>query len=139
MGLGGGTQPTISGRHYNRVWSDDVTAAALAAAANVPFRGLPADAEAWLGAVNADNAHGAAHLLTIESLSTAVHYQDLDAWRTRITALEKDWMAPLFRALRARRLSEITIVTPAHTQCLRFIVRPLDLIKVWRRSSALTG
>ena len=136
---GGGTLPIVPTRHFASVWSDDVTATALAAAADTHAAQVPADAATWLAAVTAEHGSRASHLIVLDDLATAVNYEDADAWRTRIAALEAGWFAPLTAALRDRRLSELNLVALGETSTCRFSVKPADLLKFWRKAQPLSA
>jgi hypothetical protein len=135
---GGGTRPSVSARHFQSVWSENVTAIALATAGGTHAESLPADAEMWLKSA-ATARPGASHLITLEGLATAVAYRDSEAWRTAVATLESQWLAPLVRALRANRLTGITIVALGETHASRFTLRRSDLLKVWRRRRLLSS
>jgi hypothetical protein len=136
---GGGTRPVVSARqHFQRVWSDNVSAIALARAAGTHADPLPADAETWLKSAAAAPP-SASHLITLDGLATAIAYRDSEAWRTAITTLESNWLAPLVRALRANRLTGITLVALGETRACRFVLRRADLLKLWRRRRSLAS
>jgi hypothetical protein len=135
---GGGTRPIIRAAPFDGVWSDDSSAIALATAADVPCDAAPGNAQTWLKNVAQSDADGS-HLITFEALGSAVAYHDLDAWRTRLSLLETQWIAPLSSALRNRTLERLTIVVPRDDRCLRFSARPLDLLKLWRRPASLAA
>ena len=130
---GGGTLATVAGRHFDGVWSANEVAIALAAAAHTRAEPLPSDAHAWLTSAAARPHPRASHLVVLEDLSAAVAYHDPDAWRTRITALDAQWLAPLATALGQGRIREISIVAPGEASCSRFDVSRMDLLKIWRR------
>lgn len=136
---GGGTRPAVPGRYFNSVWSDDVTAIALGAAAGAHTAGVPADAASWLRLAGSRGYEGRSHLVVLGELAGAVAYHDADAWRTRVGALESHWFAPLERALRENALSHLALVIPGEESCWRFDVTRGDLLKFWRAMKPLSS
>ncbi|MDB5862672.1 MAG: hypothetical protein JWO70_478 [Betaproteobacteria bacterium] len=136
---GGGVMPAVEGRHFASVASDDAAATALAAVADIPAATLPADASTWLHAHEGARDASRSHLVTLDQLATAVAYEDADAWRSRIAALEAQWFAPLVNALRKGRLSTLTIVALGAQASCRFTVKRADLPKFWRRPKPLSA
>ncbi|MEN3353062.1 MAG: hypothetical protein V7640_1220 [Betaproteobacteria bacterium] len=134
---GGGTRPAVSARHFQRVWSDNVTAIAIGTAAGTHADALPADAETWLKSAAASAS--ASHLITFDGLASAFAYRDSEAWRTSMMDLENRWLAPLLRALRANRVTCITLVALGEKHACRFVLRRSDLLKLWRRRRSLSS
>jgi hypothetical protein len=135
---GGGTRPAASARHFQYVSSDNVTAIALAMAAGTHAESLPADAEMWFKSAAAA-APSTSHLITLEGLATAVAYRDSEAWRAAVATLEREWVAPLVGALRANRLTGITLVALGEMHASRFTLRRSDLLKLWRPRRSLSS
>jgi hypothetical protein len=131
---GGGTHPAVPGRPYSAVWSDEALPCALAAGARLPAAPLPAGAGQWLRAMDVASSH---HLLVIGQLAAPAQYADLTSWREAITALERDWFAPLLEALRQRRISRLTLMVPGLQSSERFETPPADLLKLWRTGQFL--
>jgi hypothetical protein len=136
---GGGVVPAVEGRHFASVASDDAAAAALAACADIPAGGLPADASAWLHAHEGAHDSSRSHLVMLDQLATAVAYDDADAWRNRIAELDSLWLAPLLNALRKGRLSTLTLVALGANASCRFTANRADLLKLWRRPKPLSA
>ena len=133
---GGGTMPAVPGQHFSSVTSNDAGAIALAAAADVAQSELPADAAAWLERHSGgDAAHP--HLVILDELTSAVAYENMQAWRTALGELEARWFAPLLAALRSGRLGGIAIVALGARHSCRFAIARGDLIKLWRRPRPL--
>jgi hypothetical protein len=127
---GGGMRPALRGRPYDAVWSDDVTALALATAAKASAENTPGDAAAWLARSGTQDSH----LVVMTALARAAAYHDSEAWSSALEALETRWFAPLAQALRARRVARVTLVVPGASSCWRFDVTTTDLLKFWRSS-----
>lgn len=133
---GGGTRPAVPGRHFSAVWSDEALPCSFAANADIAAAALPADAGQWLRSTDFANSH---HLIVLGQLTAAAQYGDMARWRDQITALERDWFAPLLAALRRRRISRLTLALPGHQSSQRFELAPADLLKFWRSKSPLTA
>jgi len=134
---GGGVQAQIHGRPYDRVWSNDALAVALAVTADVPGTGCPADAASWLSTPDAQAAAGS-HLVVLDELAAESAHQDAVTWRERIASLETRWFAPLLDALREGRVTSIAMVVPGEANCWRFELARRDLLKFWRRAKPWT-
>jgi hypothetical protein len=133
---GGGVLPAVPGQHFSSVSSNDAAATALAAAADIPQAELPVDAHGWLAThTGGDAAHP--HLVILDQLASAIAYEDIDAWRTRLAALEAQWFAPLMAALRSGKLAQLAIVALGADHSSRFSVTRGDLFKFWRRPRPL--
>lgn len=136
---GGGVRPAVPGRHFDTVWSDDTTATALAAAADLHAAGVPADAATWLELARARHQEARSHLLVLGELAGAAAYGDVENWARRVAALESHWFAPLAAALRDRTLSGLALVVPGESGCWRFDVTRADLAKFWRSAKPLSA
>ncbi|MBX9810934.1 MAG: hypothetical protein K2Y16_04890 [Burkholderiales bacterium] len=134
---GGGTRPAVPGRHFSAVWSNEALACALAAIAGFPAAPLPDDAGRWLQTIDMPHPGNAHPLLVLGQLSAAAQYGDIPRWREEISALNRNWFAPLLKALRQRRFSKIALVVPGDRDCQRFELSPADLLKFWRRAKPL--
>jgi hypothetical protein len=124
---GGGTLPAVHAGRYTHIWSDDALASGLAAAAHVQHARLPPAAATVLAATATPQ-----HLVVMPQLRAAACNSDLDRWLDELRCLERDWMAPLERALRQGRLSALAIVSPATQHGLRWDIDRADLWKLWR-------
>jgi hypothetical protein len=133
---GGGAAPAVGRPSYQTVWGDDVLTRSLAAAAGIARHPLPDSGETWLAAatVAGDN-----HLLVFDQLSDALRAGGVAAWRERLAMLERDWMAPLLPALRARKISAITLATANSDNLLEVTLTPAQLWRLWRRARPLAS
>lgn len=134
---GGGTRPAVPGRHFSAVWSDEALPCALAAHAGLPAAPLPAGAGHWLRAMDSARPADSHHLIVLGQLAGAAQYGDLARWREAITALDRDWLAPLLAALRRRRISRLTLAVTSHQSSVRFEATSADLLKFWRSGKPL--
>lgn len=64
-------------------------------------------------------------------------YLDIDTWRTELEKLEAGWFKPALTALRKRKLSSLRINAPGDRATLELHIRPLDLLKIWRKPRSL--
>lgn len=135
---GGGTRTVVPGRHFSAVWSDETLACALAAGADLHAASLPGDAGHWLDSIDPLKPENAHPLIVLNPLAGAAQYGDLTRWREEISALNRNWFAPLLTALRQRRLSRIALVVPGGTRgCERFEISPVELLRLWRLAKPL--
>lgn len=128
---GGGTLPTVTKPAFDQVWANDALASGLALANKVCKQALPADAEQWLAQAGAGN-----HLLVLDNLRPAACYGTPHAWRERLEHLERQWFAPLERAVR-KGVIELTLHAPTSSGTLSFGVSRGSLWKFWRRRKPL--
>jgi hypothetical protein len=130
---GGGNYAAVKGRHFHAVWSDDALASALAAAGDAHSARLPRNAREWRKQAARVEGTRDAHLIVLTELASAVSHRDSDAWRSRVAALEDNWIAPLLALLRQRDVERLIIVAPGGSACWRFEMTRTDLMKFWRR------
>jgi hypothetical protein len=121
---GGGTLPDALPHAFAGVWSDDPLARGLALASGVSLASLPKNAEQWLAQANRGE-----HVLVLDSISAG--------GGNPVDDLERNWFAPLLRALRARRLSLLSLRIGTGERVLRFDLSASDLWKFWRRAPLL--
>ena len=135
---GGGTIPSVPGRHFSTVSSDDTAATALAAAADVGIRALHEDGDRFLACASTSGLT-LPHLAILNQLAGAVVYGDAAAWRERIVKLEAEWFAPLLGALRRGLLTQIDIVALGGDDCRRYTIPRAALLKMWRRPQPIAA
>lgn len=126
---GGGVIPVVHGRHFTDVWSDEALAPALAVMSGIPARPLPDDA---IPIINMAAGNPKQQLVVLPQLRAAMRDGGPDQWRTALNLLEKNWFAPLFSALRRRRLTRLTLIALGVRQCRRYDITSGDLWKFWR-------
>jgi hypothetical protein len=134
---GGGVRTSVRGRPYDAIWSTDAVAVALAAGADLPATGSPADAESWLKDAQSAADDASSHLIVLDELAAASAHGDSGEWRDRLSALETRWFAPLVRALREGRIASLALIAPGPASCWRFDLTRTDLLKLWRRAKPL--
>ncbi len=133
---GGGTAPAVSHPLYHSVWGGDVLTRSLAAAAGIAQHHLPDSGTAWLAAAA---AAGDNHLLVFDQMSDALRAGNIATWREQLAMLERDWMAPLLPALRARNISVITLVAINSENLLEATLTPAQWWRLWRRARPLAS
>ena len=128
---GGGSAAGELRRQFTRVVGDSPLAAAFAQAADIPHAALPDD----LGRCSADNEGNV--LIVREGLRRALQQGDLTAWRDAVLRLEQNCVAPLRDALRAGRITRLTLDVPGAGVARRFVLTRGASWKLWRLSKPL--
>lgn len=118
---------------FSSVWADHPLPRGLARCAGAACHDTPAS-YAELAAARP----GERPLVVIDTLLGAVHYEDADAWRAGLQALEADWFAPLAKAIRA---GDLTLDLRASTRygMLSWQVKRGDLWRFWQRPQTLAA
>ena len=129
---GAGTLPTGMKSCFDGVWSGNPLALGLGRASGVPTHAVPADATALLA-----GAASGQHLVVLEDLLGPVQYQDGDAYRAALLALEERWFAPLRQALAAGKLTQLRLESSTAYGALAWESRRADQWKLWRRAQPL--
>lgn len=91
---GGGYLPSLAQKKWAQVWSDAVVPLGLAELSHVPRTGAPTDARVWLKAAITPGDH----LLVLRAVT-----------RAGLADMEAEWFAPLYEALKNRRLQRLTL------------------------------
>ena len=133
---GGGTAPAVGRPSYQTVWSDDALARSLAAAAGIARHPLPGHGAAWLAAAAAASDN---HLLVFDRLQDALRAGGIAAWREQLAMFERDWMTPLLPALRAGKISALTLAATHSGNLLEATLTPAQLWRLWRRARPLAS
>lgn len=130
---GGGHATGLLARPYAKVYGDSDLAGSFARAAGIPCELLPDDTACCV------EANGGDVLIVWEGLSRAMQRGDLHAWRDSLQRFEHSCAAPLNGALRAGRITHLTIeVLKAGASC-RFMLTRGAAWKLWRRPKPLTS
>lgn len=135
---GGGRKTRVPGRTFQAVWSAGSLGQALGVHADAHAAPLPADGDAWVNAARALPAD-AHHLVVIDACARAAAYGDAYGWREAVTACERDWLAPLARALRRGTLSRLTLAVTAPQASWHYELGPRHFWKLWRPVRALAA
>ena len=124
---GGGKMPQSIQSPFTHVWSNDAFPHALALASNTKYSELPTNADEWLMTRPQGD-----HLIVLDSLRGKVKYRNAYGWREALTEMERDWFLPLYTALKAGRINQLTITALNETSVQNFILTRSDLWKFWR-------
>lgn len=98
--------PAGTGAPWARVWAGGPLAAGLAAWGGIPQAPAPVNATCWLE----DACDGGSHLIVLDDLREPASLCAIEAWRAGVQALHDAWFAPLYQALKGRRLTSLDIV-----------------------------
>lgn len=128
---GGGRLPSISPVEWVHVYSEEPISLALARLSEVPSSARPADFADWQRRAREPGAH----LVVLDHGRGAVQYGERQQWRAFIELLERDWMAPMFQALKARQIGAATLC--ADGRAYRIGVRQTR--RWWRRRRPLAA
>lgn len=125
-----GALPADARCDFATVWSDDPTHCGLASLAGIPCQPPPATFAPARGKV----------LAHIDRLTRPALALDALAWREKLQALERDWLQPVFAALRHGTCSELTLVAGAvghDTPPQAFSMTRGSLYRFWKRPRSL--
>ncbi len=75
-------------------------------------------------------------VVVLDTLLPAARQLDLDAWRTELARVEREWFAPLVTALRAGRLQSLNLTAPGDRNTVELQARSGDRWKFWRKPLA---
>lgn len=132
---GAGALPARMDRNFTAVWSGNPLALGLGRTAGVPAQAVPHDAATLL----ADRTPGGHHLLVLDELLGPVQYQDGEAYRATLLALEERWFAPLQKALAGGKLKRLRIEASTAYGALAWESGCGDQWKLWRRTQPLAS
>ena len=118
---GAGRAPSRAQGPWQSVCADEPLALGAARLAGARHRALPRSAADWLERLPADGRHLAV----------------LDARRTPLLELEKQWFEPLLAALRGGRIGMLTVHIPDAAAALSFETIRADLRRFWRRAKPI--
>jgi hypothetical protein len=131
---GAGALPPRVESRFDGVWSTNPLALGLGYAAGVPIHGVPAESAALFS----KTAPGSHHLVVLEDLLGAVQYQDGDAYRNALLALEERWFLPLCKALTVGKIKYLRLESSTAYGALAWEIRRTDQWKLWRRGQPLS-
>ncbi|MFZ5502584.1 MAG: hypothetical protein ACOY3V_03485 [Pseudomonadota bacterium] len=121
-------------KNYARVCSDEVLAAMLAAAAEIPFAGW---ATQWH--TPDDGVDGQTQLLWWRGLRTVLQQGDLNAWRNALENFEAAYAQPLWQALCRGEIGQLRmdILGSDGMRCVQ--LKRGDTWAIWRRRKRLSA
>ena len=126
---GGGTANISPQKNYDIVSSDEALAGMFAAATDIPFAEWPAQ---WH---TEDN--GGRQLLVWTGLRSALVRGDPDAWCAALQEFETGYAQPLWRALRAGKISQLQVDVLGVDHARRLLLTRTDAWAFWRRNRPL--
>ena len=132
---GAGVLPPHMGKNFTAVWSSNPLALGLGRAAGVPVQAVPHDAATLL----ASRTPGSHHLVVLDELLGPVQYQDGEAYRAALLALEERWFAPLQKALASGKLKQLRIEASTAYGALAWESGRSEQWKLWRRAQPLAS
>ena len=124
--------PKHIGACYDQVWSDDPFGRTLAVASKIPHQPLFETAREWQ-----QTAKPGHHLVILDSLANKTHYKNIYEWRQCLSLLENNWFKPLFAAINAGKITQLTITTLNDDGVRNFKLTRSNLWKFWRRTKSL--
>lgn len=130
-GAGRAAQP--QSKPYRLVLANDPLACGLAQASGAQAAPLPENASAWL---DRESESGIV-LLVLDSLREPSRRADAPAWRDRFIGIDRDWFAPLARALRQHRIGMVTLHLLGPQRTLHVETADTDMRRFWRRGKPL--
>jgi len=128
---GGGRLPSISEVEWAELHSEEPISLALARLSETPSSARPIDFTDWQRQARRPGAH----LAVLDQARGAVQYGQERDWAEFVERLDRDWMAPAFRALKAREISELTICADTGT----FRIGQREIRRWWRRRPPLAS
>lgn len=133
---GGGSLPDKTGENrglspvFSSIWSNNPLATGLALASNTPLQPRPANFAEFLPQA------GERPLVVLDQLLPRVLYEDGDGWRSAFEAMEKDWFAPLQKAL-GGQVERLTLLAPTVYGELHYDIAAGERWKFWKKSTSL--
>jgi hypothetical protein len=124
-GAGAASKPTSA---WKSILADEPLVMGLAMLARTHYRSLPADAAQWLQNAPEDGRH----LVVLDVLRAPALLLEVDRYHERLAALEKNWFAPLMKALRQGRIGMLTLHVPNAAEAVSFETIRGDLRRFWR-------
>lgn len=128
---GGGRLPRISEVEWVHLYSEEPISLALARLSEIPSSAQPANFTDW----SRQAQRPGAHLVVLDQGRGPVQYGQEREWREFVERLDREWMAPLFRALKARELADLTICSEAGIHR----IGQRQIRRWWRRRRSLAG
>ena len=118
---------------FDGTWSTNPLARGLARAAGAPAHPVPVDAATFFEHAAPDTHH----LIVLEDLLGPVQYENGEAYRKALAALEKSWFAPLRNALKSGKIRRLRIEASTAYATLTWQSQRVDQWKIWRQPQTL--
>lgn len=132
---GGGVMPGAIHSRYSHIWSNYDLAHALALASHIPYSKLPITADEWLSCDKLSDSP----LVILDNLSVHAKYRSAYEWRETLKRMENNWFLPLYQALKAGKINQITIVAINEHSLLEFVTMRSNLWKFWLMTRPLSS
>jgi hypothetical protein len=132
---GGGRFASPAARPFRRVRTRDPLAAGLALASGAAIFPPVEDAERWLRACGNEGVE----LVVLDALRDPASYVEIERWRERLAALERDWFAPLVDALARGRIGMVTLHAIGIGGTFDAETTRQDLRRFWRRRQPVSS
>jgi hypothetical protein len=127
---GGGCLPTLHGKPFRYIWSNDPLAQGLAIASRTSCRELPASGEGlWAQGRKADH-----QLVVLDGLRNPASYGDYAAWQRNLKSMEDKWFRPLAKAFRNGRIKSLRLHALGRDSNLVFTLEGGARWRFWRRA-----
>ena len=126
---GSGRLPSISQVEWAHLYSEEPISLALARLSETPSSARPADFSDWLRQARRPGAY----LAVLEQVRGNVQYGQEREWVEFVERLDRDWMAPAFRALKTREVHKLTICSEIGA----YRIGGLEIRRWWRRRRPL--
>jgi hypothetical protein len=124
---GGGRMPLTASGPWRSVTANDPAVLGLARLAGMQRRALPTSAESWLQCAPGSGRH----LIVLDAVRAAAALEQQAEHEEGVTALDRDWFAPLLIALRTELIGMVSVHVPAPGAS--FETARGDLRRFWRR------
>lgn len=122
---GAGILPQAALKNFDAIWSQDCLAMGLGMLSGAATHRLPSGADDFIG-----QAVDGKHLVVLDQLRAPSHNGDPFAWREQLAALDKDWFAPLKRALAKGKL-QLSLHLPGASGTISFTLNRRSLLQFW--------
>jgi len=122
---GSGRLPALPPVHWAHVWSQEPASLALARLSQTPASGVPESFGDWHREARAPGSH----LMVLDQARAAVRYGQEDVWREFMQALERDWLVPLWRAVKDKTVERAEL----HDETGRGLVLTARYARRWWR------
>ncbi len=142
---GGGSAAGPLARPYSRVCGDSPLVAAFAQAAGIPLSPSPVNTPSPFGRGHGErdgrgerDSAGEGNVLFVwEGLRSSLQQDDLHAWRVSVQRFEQACAAPLWAALRAGHITQLTLDVLNAGDARRFELTRSAAWKLWCRPKSL--
>ena len=132
---GASTEPAPAHADFDGVWADTPLPLGLARHAGIARHRLPPDAPTLLDAV-APETH---QLVVLDTLQSAVTYENGEAYRDALADLDRCWFAPLRAALQRGRVTRLRIEAPTVYATLAWDATRAGQWRIWRGAQAIAA